>query len=107
MVRESTVEHWLCNNLRALGCLTYKFVSPGADGVPDRLIVRPDGAIFFVELKTDVGRLSQRQKVQIDILRQHGCTVYVCYGMDGAHTIVDHIAADLLKGERLHELPST
>ena len=56
---EGYVEQWLGIKVRQLGCLYYKFVSPGNAGVPDRLLVLPDGRVWFVELKDAAGRLSR------------------------------------------------
>ena len=38
---------------------------------------------MFVELKTDIGRLSSLQKVQIGRLQELGQPVYVVYGVTG------------------------
>ena len=51
-MRESTIEARLAREVRKLGGLCYKFTSPGAPGVPDRIIILPGGLVVFVELKT-------------------------------------------------------
>jgi len=84
MELERAIEKRMGRELRAMGCLWYKFTSPGARGVPDRILVTPDGKLSFVELKTDVGRLSPAQERQIEMLRHHGQTVYVIRGEDDA-----------------------
>ena len=84
--RERDVEKTLKREMKNLGGMTYKFVSPGNDGVPDRLIVWPDGCISFVELKTSVGKLSPIQQVQIDRLKGMGCDVAVVYGKSGVYS---------------------
>lgn len=88
---ESQIEAWLGKRLRELKCLYYKFVSPGNDGVPDRIIVLPLGRIIFLELKTEEGRLTAMQEYSIDKLQRQGCTVQTCYGMDDARQLVDDI----------------
>jgi hypothetical protein len=35
----------------------------GQKGIPDRLVIRQDGQVFFCELKTKKGRLSETQKL--------------------------------------------
>ena len=62
---EREVEKKLVDGVRRMGGRAYKFVSPGNDGVPDRIVVLPDTAPMFVELKTESGKLSRLQKVQI------------------------------------------
>ena len=80
---ESTLERRFVNMVRKSGGRAYKFVSPGNLGVPDRIAVLPKGRIWFVELKTETGRLSQVQKRQIDTLRSLGMNVFVLWGEKG------------------------
>lgn len=86
---ESQIEKWLGKQLRMMGCLYYKFVSPGTDGVPDRIIITPDGAIVFVELKTTDGKLSRMQQYQIGRIRKHNCIVWVSHGIEDARQLVE------------------
>ena len=72
-MRERDIEKILVEGVRKLGGKAFKFVSPGNDGVPDRIIIMPGGRVYFVELKTEVGRLSGRQKIQIRALTRLGC----------------------------------
>lgn len=82
-MREKDVEKILVAEVKKLGGRAYKWTSPGNDGVPDRIVIFPDRAPVFVELKTDTGKLSALQKVQIGRLRELGQKVYVAYGIDG------------------------
>ncbi len=79
---ESTVERKFVEGLQALGCLVWKFVSPGTAGVPDRLVILPNGTIFFVEMKQDDGKLSAIQKAQHERLRMHGANVVTLWGSE-------------------------
>lgn len=81
-MKESDIEKYLVQGVKAVGGRAYKFVSPGSSGVPDRLVVLPGGRIEFVELKTETGRLSKLQQHQIRQLNALGCTTYTLYGMD-------------------------
>ena len=74
---EREIEKNLVDGVRNLGGRAYKFVSPGNDGVPDRIVVLPQRAPKFIELKTEYGRLSNLQKVQIRRLRNLGQDVRV------------------------------
>ncbi len=60
-----------------------KFVSPGQDGVPDRIVVMPGGRVYFVELKTETGKLSRIQKYQLKRLTDLGQICSVIYGKEG------------------------
>lgn len=88
---EKQIEAWLGKQVKALGCLYYKFVSPGNDGVPDRIIVLPGGKVFFIELKAEQGRLTPMQSHQIGQLRNQGCLSGVVYGLSDAAALVDLI----------------
>lgn len=82
-IKESTIEEVLREQVKKLGGLAYKFVSPGNDGVPDRIVIFPGKTPIFVELKTDTGKLSRLQRVQIDRLQKLGQQVEVVRGMRG------------------------
>lgn len=79
--RERYVEKILTDGIRRLGGKAFKFVSPGNNGVPDRLIVMPEGKVCFVELKTETGKLSDVQRMQIRSLQDKGQHVAVLYGV--------------------------
>lgn len=82
-MREKDIEKILVTEVKKLGGRAYKWASPGNDGVPDRIVIFPGRAPVFVELKTDTGKLSPLQKVQIGRLQQLGQKVYVTHGMSG------------------------
>ena len=66
-----------------MGGACFKWTSPGTDGVPDRIVILPDGRVIFVELKTETGRLSPVQEYQIRRLQHLHQTVRVLYGAEG------------------------
>ena len=75
-MREKTVEAKLVAAVKAMGGLAPKFISPGYDGMPDRLVLLPNGKIAFVELKAPGKKmrpLQVRRKNQIEAL---GFSVY-------------------------------
>ena len=49
--------------VKDIGGVAYKFVSPSNRGVADRLVVLPQGVVWFVEVKKDGGRLSTLQNI--------------------------------------------
>lgn len=78
--KESKFENELCKKARLKGFLTYKWVSPGVTGVPDRIFIhKPTGIIIFVELKAQDGRLSGAQRRVHAELFSSGHTVLVVY----------------------------
>lgn len=80
---EKDIEKILVAEVRKLGGRAYKWVSPGNDGVPDRIVILPGRPPIFVELKTERGRLSSLQRVQCRRLKDLGQDVRVVYGIDG------------------------
>ena len=70
-MREKETEAKLVKAVRKLGGLAPKFVSPGLDGVPDRLVLLPGGKIAFIELKAENRKmrpLQVRRKRQLESL---------------------------------------
>ena len=86
---EKDIERWLGIQLKKLGCIYMKFISPGNDGVPDRIVVLPGGSVIFVELKDKKGVLMANQRIQVARLRKQGALVFVITGMIEAKLFVD------------------
>lgn len=82
-MNERRIEEILIREVNKIGGRTYKWVSPGNSGVPDRIVFFPDGRVFFVELKTESGRLSAQQKIQINRLKNLNQKAYVVKGIAG------------------------
>lgn len=77
------MERILVNEVKKLGGKAYKWISPGNDGVPDRIIFLPGGEVHFVELKSDGGRPRAQQLVQIRKLENLGQSAGVVKGIGG------------------------
>lgn len=82
-MREKDIEKILVAEVKKLGGRAYKWVSPGNDGVPDRIVIFPNREPVFVELKTEAGKLSALQEAQMKRLEQLGQTVFIARGIDG------------------------
>ena len=70
-MREKTVESKLVKAVKSMGGLAPKFISPGLDGVPDRLVLLPGGKMAFIELKApdkNLRPLQVRRKRQLESL---------------------------------------
>lgn len=81
-MREATIEHRLVTGVKKAGGWALKFVSPGHAGVPDRIVLLPEGRLIFVELKTKTGRLTPLQIETHNKLRDLGFEVRTLYGKD-------------------------
>jgi hypothetical protein len=80
-MRESKIEKILIKEIKARGGLALKLAPFGFMGLPDRLVLLPGGEIYFLELKTDKGVLSSRQKYVQNMLIALGQKVYNIYGI--------------------------
>ena len=78
---EKDIEKLFRDEIKKADGKAYKFTSPGNDGVPDRIVMLPDGRIVFVELKTDTGKLSKLQELQCRQIAELGQTVRVLHGL--------------------------
>ena len=76
MESEKDTEAYLRDKVKTLGGRSYKWVSPGCSGVPDRIVILPAGKIFFVELKSEGETSTILQKKRQAELENLGCTVY-------------------------------
>lgn len=82
-MKESEIEKILVSEVKALGGRAYKWVSPGNDGVPDRIVILPDDRPIFVELKSDTGKPTKLQELQMDRLKNLGQPVELVKGLKG------------------------
>lgn len=76
-MREKTTERKLTEAVRAMGGIAPKLVSPGFDGMPDRLVLLPGGKIAFVEVKRHGEKPRPLQEARHGMLRRLGFKVYV------------------------------
>ena len=94
-MREKTVEQKLVAAVRYMGGIAPKFVSPGLDGVPDRLILLPGGRIGFVECKAPGKQLRPLQVHRKRQLEGLGFLVYCLDRPEEIGGILDEIASQL------------
>lgn len=76
-MNEKQIENKLTMTVKKSGGIAPKFVSPGFAGMPDRLILLPDGHIGFAELKAPSKKPRPLQLSRHRLLRKLGFRVYV------------------------------
>jgi len=76
MVTEKQIEQAVVREVKKMGGLAVKFVSPGLDGVPDRLILIPDGFIAFAEIKAPGKKMRPLQLKRKQEFEKLGFRVY-------------------------------
>ena len=76
-MREKQVEQKLVKAVKDIGGMCPKFVSPGTDGMPDRMVLLPGARIAFVEVKAPGEKPRALQKRRHAQLRTLGFPVFV------------------------------
>ena len=91
-MREKIIEEKLVKAIRLMGGLAPKFVSPGFDGVPDRLLLLPNGRMAFAELKAPGKQLRPLQKRRKRQLETLGFRVFVIDNTDQIGGVLDELS---------------
>lgn len=73
---ERDIEKALVRQVRQRGGIALKFVSPGYDGVPDRIVLFPKGKVAFIELKAPGKKMRALQIKRKEQLETLGFSVY-------------------------------
>lgn len=90
-MKEKRIEQKFRKAVDAAGGLALKFISPGFDGMPDRLVLFPDGKCGFVEVKAPGEKPRPLQESRIAMLRKMGFKAFVLDGMEQIGGIIDEI----------------
>ena len=90
-MKEKITEEKLVIAVKQMGGICPKFVSPGFDGMPDRLVLLPFGKIAFVEVKAPNKKPRPLQKARHRLLQKLGFKVYVLDDTEQIGGIIDEI----------------
>ena len=74
---EKTIELKFVREVKKLGGIALKLDCPGFVGMPDRLVLLPDGKLFFAEIKAPGKKPRPTQLKRHEMLRKLGFKVYV------------------------------
>ena len=94
-MREKIIEKKLVQVVKASGGIAPKFVSPGFDGMPDRIVLLPGGHIGFVEVKAPGEKPRPLQLARHGLLRRLGFKVYVLDDEQQIEQIIAEIGGDV------------
>lgn len=75
-MQEKYIEQKLVAAVKSMGGMAPKFVSPGIDGMPDRIVLLPMGRIAFVECKATGKKMRPLQNKRKKQLEALGFLVY-------------------------------
>lgn len=76
-MREKEIEKKLTLEVKKRGGVAVKFVSPSFDGMPDRIVLMPEGKMAFVEVKAPGKRPRPLQMARHKLLRGLGFLVFI------------------------------
>lgn len=92
-MREKEVEEALVKAAKKRNGVALKFVSPGLSGVPDRLVLLPDGKIGFIELKSPGKKMRLLQEKRKSQLERLGFLVFCLDSKEEVEVMLDAIQA--------------
>jgi hypothetical protein len=103
-MKESTIQQQICDYLSAKGFFFFSipnehwnishaqrrlFKKMGMlPGMPDLCVITDWGHIFFLEVKTDEGKVSEQQKIIHEVLKRKGIAVFVVRSLEEAIPII-------------------
>ncbi len=92
-MRERNLERMFTAAVKKSGGLALKFVSPGFAGVPDRLVLFPEGKVCFVEMKAPGKKPTPLQGLRHAQLRDLGFRVVVVDSVEKVGRLIDEICS--------------
>ena len=92
-MKEKTIEKKLVKTAKNMGGVALKFMSPGLDGMPDRIVLLPGGRMGFVEVKAPGKVPRPLQEARHRMLQKLGFKVYVLDDTGQIGGILDEIRA--------------
>lgn len=93
-MREKKIEQKLVTAVKKHGGICPKFVSPGFDGMPDRLLLLPHGRFAFVEVKAPNQKPRPLQLSRHRLLRRLGFQVYALDALEDIDKIILEVKND-------------
>ena len=90
-MNERSIERRFVGETKKRGGWALKFVSPGMDGVPDRIVLIPGGKMAFVELKAPGQTMRPLQQKRAERLIALGFRVYCVDGIEQIGGVLDEI----------------
>ena len=93
-MREKQIEQKLVKAVKARGGVCPKLVCPAFDGMPDRLVLLPDGHVGFAEVKAPGMKPRTLQLSRHRLLRNLGFRVYVLDDPADIAGMLDEIGGD-------------
>lgn len=90
-MQEANMEKYLIRYVKDKGGLCLKFISASMRGLPDRIVILPQGKIFFVELKAKGKKPRPEQKRVHTLFSSLGVKVYTADSKEKVRSVVDEV----------------
>lgn len=90
-MQEANVEKYLIRYVKDKGGICLKFISASMRGLPDRIVILPQGKIFFVELKAKGKKPRPEQKRVHKLFSSLGVKVYTADSKEMVRSVVDEV----------------
>lgn len=90
-MREKQIEQKLVSEVKRRGGICPKWVSPGFDGVPDRLVFLPGRHFGMVEVKAPGEKPRPLQASRHRLLEKLGFKTYILDGTEQIQALLDEI----------------
>jgi hypothetical protein len=90
-MKEKEIEKKLILEAKKRGGLALKFISPGFEGMPDRIVLMPEGKIAFVEVKAPGKHPRPLQMARHKLLRGLGFSVFILDDVSQIGWIIDAV----------------
>ncbi len=89
---EKLIEKKLREKIKQMGGLALKLESQHFTGLPDRMVLMPEGRVYFVETKSTGDKPRKRQLLVHQQLRDLGFSVDVIDDMKGLERFYEKVA---------------
>lgn len=108
--RENSIQSRLIHELTLKGCYVQKTVGQTRNGYPDLTCVMPNGCVWFIELKTQKGRLTTVERHELQLIHQAKGNIMIIKGERGMITLLEqfphlashwHYGATVISGKDL------
>lgn len=88
MAEEKKIEMKFKELAEARGWKALKLVCPGFNGMPDRIVLKSNGQVFFAEIKAPGEEPRSLQKTRAAMLRSLGHRVYTIDSLERAQAVL-------------------
>ena len=88
---EKDIERYFKTQLEKRGAIVWKFVSPGQAGVPDRVVLLPDGRVIFAEMKAPGEKPRKLQRAVFARMERAGHPVWIIDSREAVHKFMEEV----------------